>query len=179
MKNITKTYGADFPSIDLATCDNIAIATLINIFEENIDRDPKAVAKLGRAKMLIRLEKRAAERDFDLSNGQYLHHIWAIGSFTEWLAIATAPVEKAPKKEAKPKKEKGPSIRSVAEEILMRVAYHDLDKRPFGLPYEEVLAEIKKEFPNAKTTVACLRWYVVHMRDGGKKVPARPRVTNK
>lgn len=178
MKTITKIYTADYPSLDLAACGNQELAKLINALEE-ADRDLKQICKMGRAKMLARIEKKAEELELDLGNGYYLHHIAIMGSFAAWLTVATAPVEKATKKAAEPKKEKGPSIRSVAEEILMRVAYHDEDNRPFGLPYEEVLAEIKKEFPNAKTTVACLRWYVVHMRDGGKKVPARPRVTKK
>lgn len=175
MKSITKVYGPEYPSLNLETAENRELALLINAFEE-ADRDIKQICKMGRAKMLTRLEKKAAEWDFDLSNGYYLHHIAIMGSFAEWLTIATAPVGKG-KKEKAPKKEKGPSIRSVAEGLLMQVSYSDMDKRPYGLSYEEVLAEIKKQFPNAKTTVACLRWYVVHMRDGGQKVPARPRVT--
>lgn len=40
----------------------------------------------------------------------------------------------------------------------------DVDGRSIGLKYKEVLDIIHKEFPEASTSVACLRWYVVHLR---------------
>jgi len=52
---------------------------------------------------------------------------------------------------------------------------HDEEKRPFGHPYEYILDRIREQFDGAKTTVACLRWYAVHMRERGERVPFRPR----
>ncbi|URA07023.1 hypothetical protein P9A47_gp55 [Xanthomonas phage Elanor] len=85
--------------------------------------------------------------------------------------------EKAPKakKEKAPKKEKGPVIRVVAEALLLEVTHKDDDGRPYGHSYETVLESIRQQFDGAKTTVACLRWYAVHMRERGEKVPNRPR----
>jgi hypothetical protein len=40
----------------------------------------------------------------------------------------------------------------------------DVDGRSIGLKYKEVLDIIHGEFPEASTSVACLRWYVVHLR---------------
>ena len=40
----------------------------------------------------------------------------------------------------------------------------DVDGRSIGLKYKEVLDIIHEEFPEASTSVACLRWYVVHLR---------------
>lgn len=73
------------------------------------------------------------------------------------------------------KKEKGPVIRAVAEALLLEVVSHDEDKRPYGHGYDFILDSIHKQFVGAKTTVACLRWYAVHMRERGERVPNRPR----
>jgi hypothetical protein len=81
--------------------------------------------------------------------------------------------EKKPKKEKKPK---GPVIRAEAEKLLLKVVSRE-ENRAYGMPYEAILGELAKTFPDAKTTVACLRWYAVHMRERGEKVPARPRAT--
>lgn len=39
------------------------------------------------------------------------------------------------------------------------------DKYSSGQAYQEVLEILWKEFPEASTSAACLRWYVVHMRE--------------
>ena len=57
------------------------------------------------------------------------------------------------------------SIRSVAEKLLTDGT----------LSYDDVLAAIKSEFPSAKTSVGCLRWYATSMRDAGIALPKRPR----
>lgn len=62
------------------------------------------------------------------------------------------------------------SIRSVAEALLVKAGGENL-----GLSYDEILAAVKAEFPAAKTTVGCLRWYAAHMRDAGVVLPKRPR----
>ena len=50
------------------------------------------------------------------------------------------------------------SIRSVAESLLTQVGDDG-----FGLSYDKVLAAVKAQFPTAKTTAGCLRWYAAHM----------------
>lgn len=92
-------------------------------------------------------------------------------------AAPTKPRAKREPKAAKEKKEKGPVIRVVAEQLLLEVVTHDEDKRPYGHSYDEILNRIHAQFEGAKTTVACLRWYAVHMRERGEKVPNRPRAT--
>lgn len=39
------------------------------------------------------------------------------------------------------------------------------DNRTVGLSYDEILATLAIEFPEASTSAACLRWYVVHSKD--------------
>lgn len=56
----------------------------------------------------------------------------------------------------------------------------DADGRSIGLKYKEVLGIIQEEFPEASTSVACLRWYVVHLRmdanDLGLPWPDLPQI---
>lgn len=56
----------------------------------------------------------------------------------------------------------------------------DADGRSIGLKYKEVLQIIQQEFPEASTSVACLRWYVVHLRmdanDLGLPWPDLPQI---
>lgn len=59
------------------------------------------------------------------------------------------------------------SIRAAAEELLAQ-------KEPAPLSYQDILDAIHKEFPLGATSVACLRWYAVRMREKGIDVPARP-----
>lgn len=68
-----------------------------------------------------------------------------------------------------------------------RVAADHKQARSVGLAYLEVIARVKLEFPDADTSVACLRWYSVKVRDAknhpeyaGWKLPQRrPRATPK
>lgn len=46
------------------------------------------------------------------------------------------------------------------------------------LTYEEILMRVHAEF-ECTTSVACLRWYAVRMRERGERVPQRPRVGSK
>ena len=54
------------------------------------------------------------------------------------------------------------------------------DGRTVGLKYKEVLHIIKTEFPEASTSVACLRWYIVHLKidanDQGLPWPDLPQL---
>lgn len=78
----------------------------------------------------------------------------------------------------KPKKAEVPSgrtIREVAEGLLLEVV-GERDGRKIGHTYEAILAKVLEEFPEADTTVACLRWYSVHLnREPNIKMPIRPR----
>jgi hypothetical protein len=88
---------------------------------------------------------------------------------------ADQPAPELPKsKNAAPKKAEGPTVREVAEQLL-------LERGPDGqgMPYSEVLKHVLIQFPDAKTTVACLRWYATHMRtDRDIRVPDRPNSKN-
>jgi hypothetical protein len=85
---------------------------------------------------------------------------------------ADAPKADAPKKSSR-------IIRVACEELLLKVTGKDKNGRSEGLPYEDILAAVRQEFPNAKTTVACLRWYAVQLRERGEMVPNRPRAESK
>jgi len=104
----------------------------------------------ARAKAVARLMKIAAEKQIDLAK-----------TFDE-------NGNKIVVKETAPKKI---SIRSVAEALLVKA------DGATGLSYDEILAAVKDQFPSAKTTVGCLRWYAAHMRDAGVVLPKRPRAT--
>jgi hypothetical protein len=81
----------------------------------------------------------------------------------------------------------GRTVRRRALELLeMRIKgpdgrpMTDADGRSVGLKYIEVLGIIHEEFPEASTSVACLRWYVVHLRmdanDLGLPWPDLPQI---
>lgn len=146
--------------------------------------DVKALAKRGKAKLLARIAELEATEAAAAK---------ALKAKTSRMAAAVKSMEaangkagptKRVKEPAKPKakvekKKKAPgaaTIRSVSEALLLEVVSRDEDKRPYGYAYDEILDRIRVEFPEAKTTPACLRWYAVHMRERGEKVPNRPRV---
>jgi hypothetical protein len=62
-------------------------------------------------------------------------------------------------------------IRTLSEELLLQAAP--------ALSYEAILAEVKRFFPKSSTTIACLRWYAVRLRERGERVPNRPRAPRK
>lgn len=128
--------------------------------------DGKNLAKRGKAKLLEQIAALEAAEEARLK---------AIAD-AEAAAKKAATVKPPKEKKApKEKKEKGPVIRQVAEAMLLEVVSRDADGRPYGHSYETILTNIKAQFDGAKTSVACLRWYAVHMRERGEKVPNRPR----
>lgn len=153
--------------------------------------DPKNLAKRGKGKLLEQIKQmedaKAAEAiaAAAASLGASLEAIEEAKEQPNGLAHLLKQMQDAKdkkdakppkaKKEPKPKKEKGPVIRVVAEGLLLEVTHKDEDGRPYGHAYETVLERIREQFDGAKTTVACLRWYAVHMRERGEKVPNRPR----
>ena len=70
-------------------------------------------------------------------------------------------------------------LRKVVPTRIVRVAAETmlLQDKP-TLTYEEILERVIAEFECA-TSIACLRWYAVRMRERGEKLPARPRSGSK
>ena len=68
------------------------------------------------------------------------------------------------------------TIREVSEAWLTAVDYTDDAGKPIGYTYEHILAQVLAEFPDANTTVKCLRWYNTKLNsDPNIKMPVRPR----
>ena len=44
-----------------------------------------------------------------------------------------------------------------------------------GIPYKKILEDVKKKFPDAKTTLPNIYWYAAVMRQKGAELPKRPR----
>jgi hypothetical protein len=63
----------------------------------------------------------------------------------------------------------------VASEKLLEATAYEHDGRKWGIPYDVVLTEIRRVFPDCRTTVACLRWYAVRMNEVGTRLPKRKR----
>jgi len=123
-----------------------------------------------RSKAVERITKLADAQKVDLNS-----FFEADGTKRVAPVVEAPAAEKAPKKAKTPKEPKAPkepkiSIRSVAEALLVKVA-----ENGEGLSYEEIVATVKEQFPAAKTTVGCLRWYAVRMREAGTVLPKRPR----
>lgn len=67
------------------------------------------------------------------------------------------------------------TIREVAEALLVEVVSNE-DGKPIGHPYDYILERVLEEFPDANTTVKCLRWYNTKLNsDPSVKMPVRPR----
>lgn len=173
------------------------IADIAAIYNElkGTNTDVKTLAKRGKAKLLAQIdalleaqaEKKAEEQSAaraDEPKAEEPTKTDGVNHLVQQMLQAADKKEEPAKPRAKrepkaqkEKKEKGPVIRVVAEQLLLEVVTHDEDKRPYGHSYEEILNRIRAQFEGAKTTVACLRWYAVHMRERGEKVPNRPRAT--
>lgn len=179
------------------------IADIAAVYNElkGTNTDVKTLAKRGKAKLLAQIdalleaqaEKKAEEQSAtraDEPKAKKPPKADGVNHLVQQMPQAADKKEEPAKprakrepkatkatKATKEKKEKGPVIRVVAEQLLLEVVTHDEDKRPYGHSYEEILNRIRAQFEGAKTTVACLRWYAVHMRERGEKVPNRPRST--
>jgi len=58
------------------------------------------------------------------------------------------------------------SIRAYCESLLLEANSVDAKtKRPLGLPYDEILRRVAKRFPEAETSVNCLRWYATKLNN--------------
>lgn len=69
------------------------------------------------------------------------------------------------------------TIKAMSYRLLQHVHGVDpTDGRTVGLLYGTIVALVKKKFPKAQTSLECLRWYAVHMRQEDIKLPQkRPR----
>lgn len=139
----------------------------------------KTLAKRGKAKLLAQIEALEAKQPAPQAEPAVTEQPAEPSVVTSMVsALVSEPASKPAEPDAKAKKEKkekGPVIRVEAEKLLLEVVDHDEDKRPYGHTYEYVLNKLREMFPGAKTTVACLRWYAVHMRERGERVPNRRR----
>lgn len=116
----------------------------------------------------------APETELKAQAGRPVDHV----EQAELVDQTRTPKAKAPKKAkvAKAKKEPNPdrgAIRRHCEELLLKVKGTDPEtKRPLGLPYSEILDAVTKKFPEAATSLNCLRWYATKMnkRTGKEKV---------
>lgn len=78
-------------------------------------------------------------------------------------AIQQLPEEKAVVKEPKVKKERGETVKDYSCALLCEVVDQQ-EGRDVGMPYETILEHVKVKFPEAKTSVNCLRWYAGKIR---------------
>lgn len=156
---------------------NLSMTALVAIFNALSDKPATNKTFSQRSKAVERIEALAKAQKINI--GQRFNED---GSKKPAEKKAPAPkpskpiVVKAPKIDKKGKKSDALVIRVEAEKLLLVVEGKDPDGRPLGIPYDRMLATILKKFPEANTTVACLRWYAVHMRGRGERVPNRPRV---
>lgn len=65
-------------------------------------------------------------------------------------------------------------IATASAKLLTAVAFEH-EGRKWGIPYDLILAEVKRVFPDANTTVACLRWYAVDLNKQDLVLPHRKR----
>ena len=105
-------------------------------------------------------------------------------SWKQSAAKLAARIEKLrPKEQPKPqpKREPAESIRDFVEGMLQEVVgEHPKKHKPLGHTYEHILAETAKAYPEAATTVACLRWYATHLnRRKDVRLPVRERAKPK
>lgn len=148
--------------------NELSLKALTNIRNHLADTPDGGRIKTSQEKAVAAVLKLAKEKGVDVSKAFDV----------DGNPVKVTPSTKKEKKEKKQKDKKregGQVIRVVAEELLMRVVDHDEDKRPLGMPYADVLAEIHRQFPGSSTSVACLRWYAVRMRERNLRVPNRPR----
>jgi len=99
---------------------------------------------------------------------------------------AEPPTKEKPAKKAAAKKKakadgvKRGAIRELCEKLLLEVRGTDeKSKRPLGLPYGKILAKVQEKFPEAETSLNCLRWYATKLnKQTGKErvvMPIRPK----
>ena len=93
---------------------------------------------------------------------------------TGWKGKKDLLIEKV--KEAIKKARGTVTIKSVSVDLLMATDFTDNDGRAVGFSYDHILEKVLEQFPDANTTVKCLRWYNTKLNsDPNVKMPVRPR----
>lgn len=160
--------GPDNKMGDLVTIHNALAGALRKNGHEFNDAGPKTFSTKSKAVNRILILAEFAKKDNEKAASKAAAD-GELKASTDKKADQPAP-EPPKSKNAAPKRAEGPTIRQVAEQLLLVK-----DAEGKGLPYSEVLKRIFVQFPDAKTSVACLRWYATHMRtDKGLRVPDRP-----
>ncbi|WNO48842.1 hypothetical protein [Achromobacter phage maay_LB1] len=140
---------------------------------------------LNDLRMKLALEKQAApktwEDKWEEAGKQSEDEVAKEEALATAAAIQRLPEDKV--KEPKVKKERGETVKDYACALLCEVVGQQ-DGRDVGMPYETVLEHIKVKFPDAKTSVNCLRWYAGKIRIEahgyvGLKMPAIRQRTKK
>lgn len=171
----------------------MSIETLINDVQEARDNlgmkrlaNPKKMGAgklqdmLQDLKMKLALEKQDKPQAVSQALEDVINQEEALATAA---AIQQLPEAKAVVKEPKVKKERGETVKDYACALLCEVVGQQ-DGRDVGMPYETVLERIKVKFPDAKTSVNCLRWYAGKIRIEahgyvGLKMPAIRQRTKK
>lgn len=158
--------------------ENLSLAVLTAIRNDLAGTPNAGKFKVSKEKALEAVKRLAKEKGISLSKS-YDESGQRVAATAATLAKPAKPAKPAKKAKAvKPEKivkDKTSVIRLAAEDLLMQVAGKDEDGRPQGHSYAIVLDAVLAKFPEANTSVACLRWYAVRMRERGLKVPNRPR----
>lgn len=98
------------------------------------------------------------------------------GQLTKWTGAKSLLAESVTNLRDAERKARAPrTIKQAAYGLLLAVESSDHTGRPVGLPYDEILARLRDEFPDSETTDKCLRWYAVQLNTDGAKMPLRPR----
>ncbi|WNO49031.1 hypothetical protein [Achromobacter phage emuu_LB7] len=176
----------------------MSIETLINDVQEARDNlgmkrlaNPKKMGAgklqdmLNDLRMKLALEKQAAPVAPEQAEpaNKFEDPVYWEEKLATAAAIQQLPEEKVVVKEPKVKKERGETVKDYACALLCEVVGQQ-DGRDVGMPYETVLEHIKVKFPDAKTSVNCLRWYAGKIRIEahgyvGLKMPAIRQRTKK
>lgn len=154
--------------------NTLTLSALTNIKNDLNGTPNGGKLKVSREKALEQVSKLAKAKGVSLSK-QYDEDGHRVPEAKPGKASKASTAKKPKGKTEKPVKEKGPVIRTVAEPLLLQVVGKDDHGRDVGRTYASILEELHEQFPEAQTTVACLRWYAVHMRARNLKVPNRPR----
>ena len=129
----------------LNTTSNIAMIAARFNELKNTSIEVKTLAKRGKAKLLAAIAEMEAAA----------------------VIVKAAKTKVAKVASDEPKAE---TLRSVAEVKLL-----EMDGNGNGLTYEAILVSLKESFPDAKTSVGCLRWYAAKMTKVGVALPKRTR----
>ena len=147
---------------------------LVGIFNGLVPDAPLSGWKRGKGVLIARIE--AARKASGKSNGKDV----SASPMTDTVPEAAEDAPSNRKVAKATGKQDTRTIRLTAVELLCKVEYFEdrneksgpdnvvgpkaKNARSVGVPYDEIIRRIRKEFPECQTTVACLRWYSVKIR---------------